>query len=447
MRRSWILVTVVAAACGSGAPPPPATDGGSPDAEPITGRERLGWSQHADDPAQLATFRYAVYVDGARSEIADATCATLPEPAGFECSGSLPRLTNGIHTLELATFVLSGDSVLESARAPALRVSVTASAVPAAAQADRVETQTTRDGLTIRLDRIAEGLSSPVDAAFAPDGTLFVAERSGTIKTFVDDRQQTIEALRLRADPEDEPPQILSIAVDPDYSRTHFVFVAQAVPARLGTTLQLARYREVRGRLGERAVLLETPVPADAASASSIVRFGADGKVYVASGGVEGNGTLMRLNPDGSMPRDQSGSTPAIATGIETARGMALDPRSNILWIADNGGTDAHLSAISVSPTPVRATVRARHVIAGHVGSLEFYRGEVLPRMRGDALLASANGYILRLRFAQDDPARIESVEKILTFGGDAVRVVTVSPDGAIYFCTDSTLARLTPAR
>ena len=79
------------------------------------------------------------------------------------------------------------------------------------------ETETTRDGITLRPEKLAEGLSSPVAAVFADDGTLFIAERTGTIKVFAEGRPELSEALRLGTGAEDPAPQILSIALDPKY--------------------------------------------------------------------------------------------------------------------------------------------------------------------------------------------------------------------------------------
>ena len=78
-----ILQQKVAAICGFGSnacgtsvspPPPPTVDPGTP-GETINGSERIGWDQRAADTVELATFRYAVYVDGARAELTGATCA------------------------------------------------------------------------------------------------------------------------------------------------------------------------------------------------------------------------------------------------------------------------------------------------------------------------------------------------------------------------------------
>lgn len=441
MRRSGILITLFAVACGSSTPPAPSPGPGT-GSESISGRERIGWSQQAGDPTQLSTFRYAIYVDGARSEIAESSCAGTADSTGYPCSGRLPSMSNGTHTLELATFVISDGTTIESARSSSLRVTVTASTAPATTQWTGGEIETTRDGLTLRADKLAEGLDSPADAAFTPDGRLFIAERAGRIRVVADEQLQSSDALAPPGRGDGDTTRMLSIAVDPDFSRTRFVFVVHTAATADGPVFRLSRYRELRGTFGERAVLFESPLTS-VTQASAVARFGSDGKVYLALGGDGSNGRLVRLNADGTMPHDQAGTTPAIASGVRGARGLAWDPRSGILWIADDEGDAGYLSGLSMSGPPVRAIVRGRRAIRAGIGSLAFYQSDALPEMRHDALIASAEGYLLRLRFGDDDPTRIARSERLLEQRVGPLRVVTVGPDGAIYFCTDTALGRL----
>lgn len=444
MRRSWVLIAFLAAACGSSSPPhPPASggDGTSPASETITGRERLGWNQLANTQAELASFRYAIYVDGARSEVADVSCSATSEAAGFPCSGKLPPMTNGAHTLALATFVVKNGATFESARSFPLRVSMAASTAPIADWSGG-QVAATPDGVGLQAEKLVDGLESPIDAAFDPDGRLFIAERAGAVRIF-DGARLSANAVRWRLAPDEDPPEILSIVVDPDFTRTHFVFVVQAAITASGRVVRLTRYREVRGTLGERATLFETASASGDKPDSAAARFGSDGKLYLALGGDAVSGRLLRLNGDGTLPRDQSGTTPAIATGIAAARGLGWQDQSGMLWIADVADDGAHLTGLSMSAPPVRAIVRGRRDVAGGVASMAFYHGNTLPAMRGDALIASPAGSIVRLRFAVDDPTRIESTEPLFEQNAGAVRVVAVSPAGVIYFCTPTALARL----
>ena len=112
------LACLAIVACNNSSQPTP-----PPAEERITGSERIGWDQQPGDSADFAALRYAIYVDGTRSELADASCGPTQSTAGFACSSRLPAMSPGAHTLELASFVVDGE-VLESPRSSPLRVIV-----------------------------------------------------------------------------------------------------------------------------------------------------------------------------------------------------------------------------------------------------------------------------------------------------------------------------------
>jgi len=444
MRFSWIVITLFAAACGSSTPPSPATGPGNGTSESITGRERIGWDQPAADSGELSTFGYAIYVDGARSEIADPACSGSAGATGFACTGKLPPMPSGAHTLELATFSTVNTDSGESPKSPALHVVVSAlNAADTAPAADwqNGEIDPTRDGVRLRIDKIADGFERPTDAQFAPDGRLFVSERTGRIRVVSDGVLQSTDALQL---PEEDgvPQAALSIAFDPDFAKTRFVFVLHTAETADGSVTRLSRYREFRGKLAERAVLFQSPAMS-ASDPSAVARFGSDGKLYVVAGGDDPGGRLFRLNPDGTMPRDQAGTTPAVATGITGARGLGWATRSGILWIVDDDLESGHLSGVSMSAPPVHAVIRGRTTLRPGVSSLAFYASDEIAEMRGEALIVSTESYLLRIRFADDDPTQIERVERLLQDRVGPLRVVTAGPDGAVYLLTDNALAKL----
>lgn len=441
-RGFWILITLFAAACGSSRPSPPATGGSGGSPASITGRERIGWDQPASDADILGSLRFAIYVDNIRNEMADASCSSALGTSGFPCSGQLPPMTNGPHTLQIAAFTGSGDAVAEGDKSAPLQVTVSATASTASAaqaEARSGETAPTRDGVRLRIDNVAEQLDRPADAAFAPDGRLFIVEH-GQVRVLSGGVLQDTAALSLAFD--DPSQRLLSIAFDPDFQRTRFVFLLQTIDSSDGPLVLLARYRELRGVLGQRAVLFQSAVEGDG-DPSGMLRFGPDGKVYIVIGSSEGTGKLFRLNPDGTTPRDQTGTTSAVAGGVAIAHGLVWDPRVPLLWIVDNDSTSGHLSGVSMSEPPVRAVVRARSELSAGASSVAFYAADATPQFRNNAFVASTEGFILRLRFAEDDVTRILDSEKLLENQVGPIRVLVVGPDGTIYFCTNTALGKL----
>lgn len=110
------FTAIVIVACGGTSPTTPGTG------DIITGSERFGWDQPAADAGELATFRYAMYVDEARSEAADVICDAAVSNGRFACTARMPSMANGMHTLQVAAFILDAGLVRESARSASVRV-------------------------------------------------------------------------------------------------------------------------------------------------------------------------------------------------------------------------------------------------------------------------------------------------------------------------------------
>ena len=369
--------------------------------ETINGSERIGWDQPASEAVELATMGYAVYVDGKRLELTGVTCASVSAGAGFPCTARLPAMSAGSHTLELASFVNDG-ALLESARSAPLHVTL----VPQTASVTNASVL--RDGVTLRTSLVADGLESPTAIAFAPDGRLFIAERAGRIRVVRDGRLLSEPAISL-ADTMGAEGQLLAIALDPQFERTHYAFAIYTAPARSGAlAFTLARFREVSNTLGDRAVLLDS-APVSFPSPAAALGFGPDGKLYAAldDGGdarhrrdpASLNGKVLRLDADGRTPADAPGATPVYADGYGSPVALDWDPPTATLWVADR----------SAGASP-----------------FAFYRGALVPEWTGRMVSAST---VLDGGLASD------------------VSCVAVGPDGAIYYLTARAIGRLAPDR
>lgn len=435
---------LVASACGSTQPPTPSPPGSG--TETITGRERLGWDQPAASAAELAAFRYAIYVDNVRSELADVSCASTAGPAGFSCSARLPAMSNGVHVLEVACFT-DGSGVQESSRSPQLRVMVNGLAPGAATTLHNGDVITTTDGAQLQVDVLSEGLREPTALTVAPDGRVFVATADGILML------KNGEALG--------PPQLtdgrsLAIGLSPDFNRDGYLFVTQAVPMRDGVTgFRTSRVRDMGGWFADRMVILEHG-PA-AATPSAALAFGPDAKLHLAfdDGGSaaaaermsEWRGKLLRMEPDGRTPSDQAAASPVVWRALTSPRGFDWGPDGTSLWLADASreGVERLRVIVSSRTQPRRASQAASYALPEGIGAsaVAFYRAREIPAFAGNLFVAGANGrYILRLRL--DDQGRPTSTERLLD-GIAAIRGLTVGADGAIYFVTESALVRLRP--
>ena len=461
-----VTLAVSAAACGS-SPPPPSTGDPGGSADRINGNERLGWTQAAADSNELATYRYAAYVDNNRSELTDVACGALGS-SGSSCSSRLPAMSAGTHSIELVSFVVDGDNVVESSRSGALRVTLSGSTAglgsgsatslsPSAAESSTTNL-TTRDGVQLQMRVIADELESPSALAFAPDGRVFIAERRGSVRTLNGDSLSAssvaIDDVRMTGVGDGG---LIGLTLDPEFERTHLAYALYTVDGRDGgLRFRLARFREVNGVLGERAVLLDDLAAAPSGPTGAI-GVGPDGMLYVAldDGGDPSqaaasgsySGKVLRINRDGTTPSEQ----PVYASDQGSPRGLDWQPRTNALWIADQKtGVAGELEMITADATQKsRGVARARVPLAARVGatSLSFYDGELLPAFQGDLLIAArTSGQLLRMRFDRRDPGKVLTTERLVT-DATSLTLVAVGTDGAVYLGTDRALLRLAPAR
>jgi glucose/arabinose dehydrogenase len=436
--------------CSKTTPPTPAP--GTDIGQTVTGRERFGWDQPASDAAELATFRYAIYVDGVRSVVADVSCGAAA--GGFACSGRLPAMTPGTHTLELAAY-FDTDEFLESGKSPPLRVTVTGLTTQAIADPlQSGEIITSVDGVRLAAALVADGLSDVVDFAITPDGRIVVAERAGRVR--VVEGASLEEAAGNGTGISAADGAILGLTLDPDFPRTGHVFVIHAPPG----AFRIVRYRLAGGALVERMALIRD-VPA-AAEPSATLRAGPDGKLYAAfdDGGSpdaaarlsEWSGKILRMNMDGSTPDDQPAASPVFWSGLRSPRGLGWTPDGATLWMAEQStdGVDRIGALVTAPERPRRASQRVSYTLPPSLGprSLVLHRGGDIREFRGDMFVAAAEAeYLLRVRFNPSEPLRALSTEKMLEGRLGPLRAVAISADGSIYVASDSALWRLARVR
>ena len=460
-RPSIFLTCMLLLSCGSQAPAPPSNQSPVAQASPS---HRLAWDQTAADGAELSTIRYAIYVDGTRSELSGVSCATEPANGVFTCSAQLPPLSLGRHELQLASFVLEDGQVLESPRSAPLEIAFV-SGITAPPQ-QRVDRSVGGAATTSRSasPTVAEGLDGVSDLAFAPDGRLFVAERSGRVRVVRKGQLLTAPALEIRRRPEIDEIRlvprnleiaasrvaaagaVLALAFDPHFDRTHFVYVLYV---DMSLSFVVARYREAGDTLADRAVLLDD-IPAASSDPGGALRIGPDGKLYVAfddSGDAwlaadlaSPNGKVLRLNTDGTTPEDQAGASPLYSSAYRSPAGLDWDPQSGLLWAADRAGAGhAQLTAVAVSAI----NGRKRGITKAAVPLPEPFEPSGLVFFQDSLLMSSARGgRLLRSHVDPHERSRIVKTEPLLADVTEGVQALTIGPDGALYFATARTIRR-----
>ncbi|MCK0095651.1 PQQ-dependent sugar dehydrogenase [Yoonia sp. F2084L] len=336
------------------------------------------------------------------------------------------------------------------------------------------ELRTTR----VDVEVFAEGLENPWGIAPLGNGQFLVTERPGTMRIINDDGTVSAPLPGLPEVAAEGQGGLLDVAVSADYARDGTVFWTYAKSVRGG--LVTAAARATLGRNGE----LERPTDIFVQDwpARNGRHFGsriipmADGTVWITTGdrgaGDSGqlvqdintsHGKVIRLNADGSEPRDnpfvgRSGSNQIWSLGHRNIQGAAIASDGS-LWTVEHGprggdelnqpqaglnyGWPVVSYGINYRGSDVgRGLSRAADyeepvyywdpVIAP--GGMMFYDGPYAD-WRGDLLIASLNpGGLVRLKL---QGGRVIGEERMLTDVG-RIRDVEVLDDGAVLVLLDA---------
>ncbi|MGE3704287.1 MAG: sorbosone dehydrogenase family protein [Vicinamibacterales bacterium] len=417
----------------------------------------MGWDQRAESQDALSALTFFMYVDDVRQLLGEASCSPLSGQQIAECSARLPPMSPGLHSVSMVAVDGEGR---ESLRSTTYQVNVVPGAnatagVVSGAAAPEPPVGASADAAAAAVGRriVATGLREPTDLATTPSGSVLVAERAGTVRLVRDGTDAALPILSLD-DVALDTGGLLGLAVDPDYARTGFVYVVYTA----ADGYRVARYQHANDRLVDRVVLLDGV--AAGAGATAALRFGPDGRLYVAFGAERDerlaadaaayNGKVLRLNADGTVPDDQAGFTPVYASNVIAPRGLAWMPDARALWIAAGQDGSGVLNVVRQEGERLRrGRLAARYATPeaqAPAGAL-VYHGDSFKEWQGDLLVVlPAEGQVLRVRIDPADPARVLSTETVVGGLGGGARALAAAPDGTLYVAGGDSLMALSPS-
>ena len=336
----------------------------------------------------------------------------------------------------------------------------------------------------VRVQTVAGGLEHPWGLAFLPDGRMLVTERPGRLRIVGRDGRLS--------EPLAGVPQVLArgqgglldVALDPRFADNRLVYLSYAEPGEGGT----AGTAVARGRLGEgrledvRVIYRQQPKVVGSNHFGSRLVFARDGTLFVTQGdrydyrdGAQdlsvGFGKIVRINPDGSVPRDnpfvgRAGARPEIwSYGHRNVQGAALHPQTGQLWTAEHGarggdelnrpeagknygwpvityGVDysgARIGEGTAKPGMEQPVYYWDPVIAP--SGMTFYTGDAFPDWKGSIFIGSLRpGLLVRLTLAD---GRVAREERYLADLRERIRDVRQGPDELLYLLTDSRDGRI----
>jgi glucose/arabinose dehydrogenase len=357
------------------------------------------------------------------------------------------------------------------------------SQTPAFAGQTRAPRQTTNTAF--RVVTVAGGLREPWGLAFLPNGGMLVTERPGRMR-IIDARGASTEPLTgVPAVAQGGQAGLYGVALDPQFAANHRIYFAYSEPVGAGSRLAVAR-AELNDRTGLQklqVIFRAEPARSGTANLGGRLAFARDGTLFVTVGDRFSSkaqaqaldsdlGKLVRINPDGSIPRDnpfvgRAGVRPEIwSYGHRNSQSVAINPWSGKVWTVEHGarggdelnipqaGRNYGWPVISYgedySGAPIGAGITQKAgmeqplyywdpVIAP--SGMAFYDASLFPAWKGSLFVGGLSTHCLVRLALQDD--RVIGEEWLLTDLDERIRDVVVGPDGAVYVLTDSGRGRL----
>lgn len=342
----------------------------------------------------------------------------------------------------------------------------------------------------IRVETVASGLAHPWALAFLPGGGMLVTERPGRVRFVSDDGAVSPPLKGGPITREWGQGGLLDIVLDPDFADTSYVYFSYAEIDGRAAGTAVARARLVGEGPSMRFEDLETIFRMSDKTRGtrhfgSRLVFAPDGTLFVTIGERgepdraqdpgDHAGSVVRINPDGSVPPDNpfvdGGALPEIwSIGHRNAQGAAINPATGMLWTVAHGARGGDEINIPLAGRNYGWPVISygRHYTGGRIGEgtakegmeqpvfywdpsiapsgMAFYSGDAYPGWSGDLFIgALKETHLARLDLDGD---RVVGEERLLEDLGERIRDVRQGPDGLIYLLTDSgdgQVIRLTP--
>ena len=334
------------------------------------------------------------------------------------------------------------------------------------------------DASVYSVEVVAGGLTSPRAMAFLPDGGILIAEFPGKMR-IVDAGTIGAPLTGLPAISTEGWAGLFDAVLDPDFASNRRIYFSYTVADGVDETGEPRnRHRVAVARLDSEALTLtDVEVIVDGFGGQEL-HFAPDGSLLVSGAGNVFTddaqdtaitfGKLLRLNADGSVPKDNPWAgmpdrrPEVLSYGHRDISGMATHPETGRIWITEHGprggdeinvieaGANYGWKRISYgteySGEPVGEGLTAHPGMVQPVyfwrpsiapAGLIFYSGDMFPDWEGNLFVNALSGeHIARLELDGD---RIIAEERLLVDRGQRIRALRVGPDGSLYALTNET--------
>lgn len=365
----------------------------------------------------------------------------------------------------------------------ALATVLLACSSPAPAQAPKSPTPRGAE-FAGRVVEVASGLEHPWAITFLPDGRMLVTERPGRLRIVSPDGKLSPPVAGVPAVQAGGQGGLLDVALDPKFAQNRVIYLSFSEPGKggtAGTSVARARLTD-QGLTDVRVIYQQEPKVEGRGHFGSRIVFRNDGTIFIAQGDrmayreqAQDLGSLLgkvvRINPDGSIPKDnpfvgKSGVRPEIwSYGHRNIQAATLG-EDGALWTIEHGprgGDELNLTLPGrnygwpvitygreysgrtigegiVAKEGMEQPVYFWDPVIAPSGMLR-YTGNRYSGWQGDFFVGSLQpGGLVRLDM---ENGRVKAEERFLTDLGDRIRDVAQGPDGLIYVITDEDDGRI----
>ena len=335
-----------------------------------------------------------------------------------------------------------------------------------------------------KVTEIAKGLEHPWSMAFLPDGSMLVTERVGRLRLIKGGQLQSQPIGGVPAVHTGSQAGLFDIVLHPNFAHNNLVYLTYAAGTQAANGTQVARARFDGSTLQDLQVIFKAmPLKDTDNHYGGRMAFLPDGTFALTIGeGFEYRekaqdltsdlGKIVRLNEDGSVPRDnpfvgQTSVRPEIYTwGHRNEQGLIFDDQSGRLYETEHGprgGDELNIivarrnygwpvitygmdySGAYVSPYTQRPGLEQPMIYwtpSIAPSGLAMYRGDKFPAWRGDLFVGALAFRHLR-RVHLDEHGNVVDQEQLLNDLNWRIRDVRAAPDGYLYVCTDENDGRV----
>ena len=335
-----------------------------------------------------------------------------------------------------------------------------------------------------KATEVAKGLDHPWSMAFLPNGSMLVSERSGRLRVIANGALDPLPIAGVPSVHTGSQAGLFDVVLHPKFAENHWIYLSYAAGTRAANGTRVARAQLEDRVLRNLKVIFEaTPLKDTNDHYGGRIAFLPDGTFVLTVGeGFEYReraqdlscdfGKIVRLNEDGSIPKDnpfvgQANVRPEIYSwGHRNPQGLVFDAQRGILWETEHGprggdelnvivakknygwpiityGMDysgAYVSPYTQRPGLEQPVIYWTPSIAP--SGLALYRGDRFPEWKGD-LFVGALAYRHLRHVHLDREGRVLSQEQLLVDKHWRIRDVRESPDSYLYVSTDEADGRV----